>query len=99
MLATLTRSGGPTALPFGLLEADEDGRWRAASMTDCVEFCLALAIVFRLPFVGTGEARPKVFESAKVLCIGEEAREGDIAFEWIVAVLVMNRQRLNMSCE
>jgi hypothetical protein len=80
------RSGvGP--LPFCLLDADEDGRWRAFSITDCVEFCRARVGVGRNPFVGGGDTRPPVFDSAKVPCIGEDAIDGDITFELVTTVL------------
>lgn len=56
--ATLPSSGVPAVVPFGLLDEEEDGRARALSTMDCVEFCLALTVVGLLPFAGTGEVRP-----------------------------------------
>jgi hypothetical protein len=55
---TLPNSGVPIVVPFGLLDEEEDGRARALSTTDCVEFCLALTAAGLPPFVGTGEVRP-----------------------------------------
>ena len=56
--ATLPNSGVPIVVPFGLFDEEEDGRARALSTTDWMEFCLTLAAVGLPPFVGTGEVLP-----------------------------------------
>jgi hypothetical protein len=85
--ATLPSSGVPIMVPFGLLDEEDEGRARAFSTIDCVEFCLALAAAGLPPFVGTGEMRPRLFESAKLLWMGDEAKDGDMALDIVTAVL------------
>lgn len=73
--AAAAKSGVPARLPFCLFDALDSA---AFSITDCVEFCLALEDA-GLPFVGGGDPRADSFESGKVVLIGDDANDGDIA--------------------
>ena len=70
-IAATSRLG--VEVPLGLLEATDAGLF---SCIDCVEFCLAREVA-GLPFAG-GDTLV-IFVSGKVLRIGEDAMDGDIA--------------------
>ena len=77
------RSG--VLVPFALWDTED---CLAGSAVDWVEFCLARDEAGLPPFVGGGEARPVTFESGKVVRIGEDASEGDIATDVTVLFLI-----------
>lgn len=84
-LTAATVSGVATPLLTCLLGTG-DARFSAL---DCIEFCRPLDIAGR-PTFGAGDDRATPFDSANVLRIGDEAKEGDIAIE--VTVLFLLRQ-------
>lgn len=79
--------------PFGLLDAEDEGRCFDWSCMLCIEFCLALEAVGRL-FAG-GEMRV-VDLGSKVPCIGEDAGLG--VFE-IFDAAVLGREALASCCD
>ena len=81
-IAAESRSGVEVPLGF-----DTEFCLAGSAATDWVEFCLARDEA-GLPFAGRGDTRPEVFVSGNVLRIGEEAIDGDIAFDVIVLFLV-----------
>lgn len=66
-------SSDAALLPFGLFDADDDGRCLAWSCMLCIEFWRALDAAGRLLTGGGGEIRLVDFASAKVPCTGEDA--------------------------
>ena len=79
-VATLSESDGPAMFPFSLLDVVDEGGCRALSVVDWIEFCLTFVTVGRPPLAGGGETRVAIFTSGKLLCVGEDAQEGDFAF-------------------
>jgi hypothetical protein len=69
--------------PFGLLDADDDGRCRAVSTVACTnEFCRARDDTGRLfPEGGPGEVVLGSFSgSGKLPMTGDDVTDGDMAF-------------------
>lgn len=77
--AAAPRSGVLEELPLDFPDAARSSLCRLLSMMDWVEFCLALDEGGLPPLIGCGEPLPVGFKSGKVLRIGEEANDGDIA--------------------
>jgi hypothetical protein len=80
--AAAIRSGVP--LLFCLFDATDGARFSA---TDCVEFCLPLTTAGLEAVVGGGDGFFTMLLSGKVLRIGEDANDGDMAIEDTVPFL------------
>ena len=81
-------------IPFGLIVDTDSWRGRMLSTIECVEFCLPLGATGRTPFVGGGDIRPRDFGSGKVLRMGEEAMDGDMADVTVLFLSIISMRNL-----